>query len=207
MLHGGASDKADLWLIELDGREVVVKDFGHKRRWVRWIGRLQIARECRAYRRLAGVPGLPRFLGRMDALALVIERVEGEPLASKWSEHDAVSLLEQIEVTVRGMHAAGVVHLDLRASDNILVGPGGRAWILDLASAVYLRPGGLAHRLFFGWLRLTDESALLKWKHMMCPERLSDADRRFIERHGYWNKLWPAKRLRTARSKPRRKSR
>jgi hypothetical protein len=194
LLHAGSAQKADLWLVDRDGEPVVVKDFARKRPWVRAIGRLQVARECRAYDALDGVPGLPRFHGRVDALALAIERVTGHPLASKWHWYDGRELMRQLTDTVARMHAAGVVHLDLRSRDNILVDPTGRVWVLDLASAVCLRPGGFAHRLFFRWLRLTDESALLKWKQLVDRDGLTDAEAEFLDRHRFWRALWPVKR-------------
>ena len=64
-LQSGGRTKADLLVVDLGHGPLVVKDFRHKPTWVRWIGRLQIARECKAYRWLGPMPGLPRFAGRV----------------------------------------------------------------------------------------------------------------------------------------------
>jgi hypothetical protein len=194
LLHAGAADKADVWLLDHAGEPIVIKDFAAKRPFVRALGRLQVARECRAYRLLDGVPGLPRFHGRVDGLALAVARLEGYPLASKFHWYDGDALIAQLAETVRRMHERGVVHLDLRSRDNILVDPAGRVWVLDLASAVGLRPGGAAHRLFFRWLRATDESAVLKWKQLVATGGLTGEEAAFLERHRFWRRLWPVKR-------------
>jgi hypothetical protein len=194
LLHAGDRDKADLWLAERDGQAVVVKDFARKGGLVRSIGRLQVARECRAYRRLDGTAGLPRFHGRVDRWALAIERVDAYPLIHRWRSHEPASLLRQLGEIVARMHAAGVVHLDLRSRDNVLVDPAGRVFVVDFASAVCLRPGGLGHRALFRWLSLTDASALLKWKRIMASDGLTEEELAFLERHRFWRRLWPVKR-------------
>jgi hypothetical protein len=93
------------------------------------------------------------------------------------------------------MHAAGVAHLDLRGRENVLVGDGGRIVIVDLAGAVRMRPGGLAHRLLFRWLTMLDESAFLKWKLLLTPDRLTPRERRFLARfRRFVRPLWPINR-------------
>src|SRR5262245_23908600 len=79
-LHRGSWTKADLYVVATDRGPVVIKDFSRKSAPVRWIGRLQVARECATYRVLEGVEGIARWLGRVDAHALALERLEGEPL-------------------------------------------------------------------------------------------------------------------------------
>ena len=55
-------------------RLVVVKDFAPRSRLVRRVlGPWITGREMRAYRLLAGLAAVPRLLGGLDGLALVIE--------------------------------------------------------------------------------------------------------------------------------------
>ena len=77
VLKLGEPDKADLLTVDLGRGPMVIKDFGAKRWWVRLIGRFQIARESRAYRRLGSIPGIPRWIGRIDAHALAVEWIDG----------------------------------------------------------------------------------------------------------------------------------
>ena len=75
-LKQGGPTKADLSIVDLGKGSTVVKDFGNKAAWVRLIGRIQIARECRAYDWLGPMPGLPRLWGRIDAHALALEKID-----------------------------------------------------------------------------------------------------------------------------------
>src|SRR5262245_66040454 len=75
--------KADVVLVPWEGTGIVVKDFRERSAIVReTIGRFSIARECRAYTRLTGVPGVPSFLGRIDAHAFAVAFVPGKALPS-----------------------------------------------------------------------------------------------------------------------------
>src|SRR3989442_13048418 len=86
-VHRGSSRKADIFIVRSEQGEIVVKDFSAKGPLIRWIGRFQTARECRAYRALEGVEGVVRWLGRIDAHALALESLEGA-LLQKFRKND-----------------------------------------------------------------------------------------------------------------------
>ncbi len=197
-LQAGGRTKADLRVVDLGQGPLVVKDFRHKPAWVRWIGRLQIARECKAYRWLGPMPGLPRFAGRVDAHALAIEWIEGEPLGGspRRREHGA-ALLSRLQEIVESLHEAGLVHLDLRGRDNVLLTGDGRVYIVDLASAVWFRPGGWANRMFLRWFRKPDRAALLKWKRVLGAGKYTEEETSFLRRYGFWRSLWIFNRKRS----------
>ncbi len=187
----GEADKADLLIVSTAEGELVVKDFGAKRFWVRLLGRVQIAREVRAYRALGSLPGIPRLVGRIDGLAVAIQRIDGEPLglaADRVAE--GPEKLRQLREILDRIHARGVAHWDLRARDNVLLDRAGRVFVLDFASAVWLRPGGLAHRLLFRFCRWIDESAYLKWKRILAAGPYTPEEQRFVERFRVWRSLW-----------------
>ncbi len=195
MLKKGGPHKADLLLVDAGEGPMVVKDFGGKSAWWRLLGRIQIAREHRAYRRLAGVPGLPALIGRVDAHALAVEKVEGEPLAFARDRHERAAVyLARLRRVLDELHARGVVHHDLRGRENVLARDGGDVAIVDLAGAVCFRPGSLAFRLLFPLLLRTDEAAYLKWKAMLAPGSLTEDEERSLARHRRWRRLWPFNR-------------
>jgi len=199
-LQGGRPAKADLWIVDSAHGPLVVKDFAAKPWWSRIAGRLQIARECRAYRWLGPQPFLPRLAGRVDAHALAIEWIEAVELArSPLREERGAELLERLREVVRRLHRAGLAHLDLRGRENVLVDRTGRIFVVDLASAIWLRPGGLAHRLLFAALALADDAALLKWKRLLEVGPYTDEEHRFLERFRRWRMLWPFNRKGAAR--------
>jgi predicted Ser/Thr protein kinase len=166
---------------------------------------VQIAREVRAYRALGPIDGVPRLVGVVDRLAVAIEYIEGEPLGRAGERtKDGAEKLAQLRSILDRIHARGVAHWDLRARDNVLLDREGRVWVLDFASAVRFRPGSLAHRLLFGWCRLIDESAYLKWKRLLDAGPYSPREQRFVDRYRVWRSLWFHRRKAwRGRNKPR----
>ena len=82
VLNRGNSRNPDVLLVELGGRQFVVKDFAPRAVWVRTtIGRWITAREVRALRALDGLPSVPRFLGSIDALAFAVEYRPGRRMS------------------------------------------------------------------------------------------------------------------------------
>ena len=187
--------KADVWLsTTAEGRPVVVKDFQRKPFWGRLWGRLQIRREARALRRVAGLEVAPRVLGSLGALTLVLEYYEGELLARRGAGEDNRPGLERLRRSLEAIHLRGVTHNDLRGRGNILLRTDGSVLLLDWAGAIHLRPGGLPHRLFFGLLSRVDESAYLKWKSLLDPASMSEQERARLRRFRRWRLAWPFNR-------------
>jgi hypothetical protein len=194
-LRRGAPRKADLVLVRTADGPVVVKDFSRKGLWGKTIGRMQIAREAKAYAWLGAMDGVTRFLGRIDPYALVLREVEGRQLAFARDLHsDGPAILARLRALIDRLHERGLAHLDLRGRENVLVRPDGTLVILDLAGAVRLRPGSLAHRLFFPWLARADESAFLKWKLLLDPSGLTAEESTFLRRFRRVRSLWPFNR-------------
>ena len=188
----GGLGKADVLLVDLGQGPMIVKDFARGVWWLRWLGALQVAREASAYRKLEGVKGVPHFVGRIDRLALAIERIEGERLAFlRHSEEAGVRHLAALRKIVDAIHAKGVVHNDLRGRENVLLAKDGTLAVIDFAAALHLAPGGLLHRLLFRRLATTDEAAFLKWKGILAPSTYTDADRAFLARFERLRALWP----------------
>jgi len=187
--------KADLLLVDLGEGPLVVKDFARKAAWVRLIGRLQIARECGAYRWLGPRPFLPHLVGRIDAHALALAQVDGVQLAFHAERRQqGAELHARLGRAVEALHAAGLVHLDLRGRENVLLGAAGEVYLVDLASAMWFRPGGLAWRLVGRPLALADRAALLKWKRILGAGPLTEAEARFAGRFRRLRVLWPFNR-------------
>jgi serine/threonine protein kinase len=191
LLKAAGPTKADLRVLELPMGAVVIKDYGDKPWWTRlWAG-WQIARECRAYSFAGPQAFLPRLLGRVDRLALALERIPGEQLADVHGRYpDKGALLTSLRAAIDALHARGIVHLDLRGRENVMVTADGRIYLLDLGGAIWLRPGGLLHHLLFRWLATADEAAWIKWKEMLSPGNLDARERAFARRFRRLRALW-----------------
>ena len=187
-------------VVDLGDGPVVVKDFARKSWFGRLIGRILIARETKAYGWIDSQPGIPAFLGKIDAHALSIELVEGVELnhVPDKTVYGAM-LLAQLSDLVHDLHARGVVHLDLRSRTNIVVTEDRRLHVIDFGSAQRFRPGGFAHRVVFSALSGIDEMALLKYKKMLGVA-LTPADEKLLRRYNVLRGLWPFNRKRRGRA-------
>jgi hypothetical protein len=190
-LRRGRYYKADVVKVDLGQGPIVIKDFSRKPWLWRRFGRFQIRREISAYRRLGRMEGLPRFLGAVDGEALALEWIDGGLLKTLPDrvERGARYVAELTRIVDR-IHAMGLAHLDLRSNNNIVVRKDGRVFVLDLASAVHLRPGSLLHRAFFAFLRDLDVSGLLKWKLCLQPDTITPAERKRIDRYARLSAFW-----------------
>ncbi|MCU0234137.1 MAG: hypothetical protein MUE90_08945, partial [Thermoanaerobaculales bacterium] len=170
-LTRGAPFKADVVAVDLDGRALVVKDFAARAWWRRLIGRLEVDRECRAYRYLGPALWLPRFAGRIDAHALAVERIAGVELARS-PERGArrEHFLNQIRAALEHLAERGFLHLDARNNKNLLVRPDGTVVLIDLAGSFWIPPRRPGHRTLRRLAALYHEATLIKWEALLRPE-------------------------------------
>jgi serine/threonine protein kinase len=167
VLSRGGSGNPDVVRVRNAGQEIVVKDFSARGPIVRRIAPWLVGREVRAYRQLADHPSVPRLLGRVDGLAFAIEYRPGEILGPQLADRVSQSFIPELREAVAGLHARGVVHLDLRHRSNALADVDGHPVLIDFASALCFRPGGWAARWvlpIFAWL---DRGAVKKWERQL----------------------------------------
>lgn len=79
--------------------------------------------------------------------------------------------VDRLAGAIADMHARGVAHLDLRHRTNVLVDDAGEPVLIDFASAICFRPGGLGARLVLPLLAAVDRGALRKWRERLVPSR------------------------------------
>jgi predicted Ser/Thr protein kinase len=176
-------------LVETPDGRVVAKDYRACTPLYRWtVGAWNLAREESALRRLEGLPGVPRYVGRAGRWILVMTWLRGRDIGKVRTFRQTPEFFDALRGLVEAMHARGVVHLDLRQRRNILfLAQGGRPAILDFGSALCLRPGTILHRV----LSRIDVSGVLKYKRRACPDALTAEEARAlrnVERRRAW---WP----------------
>jgi len=186
----GGWGKADILLLESPSRKAIVKDFSRKLLPVRWYGRWQIRREASIYRKLAGIQGVPRYFGRIGKNAMAIEYVEGERI-SHWRRRELPpELFTRLWGLIEAIHARGIVHIDLRKRDNILISPSGEVFIIDFNASFRFDPGSRGARWFLPALRKIDHFGFLKWKAALAPGQLSEAERHAFRRMSFLRRFW-----------------
>jgi hypothetical protein len=201
-LTRGAPFKADVTIVDLGQGPMVVKDFAARSWWRRLIGRIEVRHECSAYAYVGPMPCFPGFIGRIDAHALAVEKVEGLSLAQveDIDEHRE-EYLAQLRTAFKRLTALGFLHLDARAYRNVLVKPDGKIKFIDLAGSFWIPPGRLGHRILRSFLRLYYEANTIKWETLLHPggdPRLGQPKPpRYV--HGLRDLVTASKRLRSRR--------
>jgi predicted Ser/Thr protein kinase len=174
VLNRGGSGNPDVLLVAHEGQEMVLKDYAPRSWLVRnTVGRCVTALESHTWSALAGHPNVPRFVARVDPLALLVEYRPGRKLSSR--RVVPATFLADLERAVHELHRRGVVHLDLSHRSNILVDAAGQPVLIDFGSALALRPGGLLARCLVPWLARVDRRALAKWRSKLVSAS-ADAD-------------------------------
>lgn len=94
-----------------------------------WLGRLLRNREAAIYKAIAGVPGVPRFMGFVGETGMAIEYMDARPL----DHFDAPppGYFERMREIFDSLHARGVAYCDANKRSNMLVGPNGEAILVD----------------------------------------------------------------------------
>jgi len=186
----GGWGKADILLLARPEGRAIIKDFGRKSLPVRWYGRWQIRREASIYRRLAGIRGVPAYYGRIGKNAMALEYIEGERI-SQWRRRELPpTLFTRLWGLIEAIHHRGIVHIDLRKRDNILIDSGGEVHIIDFNAALRFSPGSRPARWLLPILRKVDHFGFLKWKASLAPGLLSPGERDAFRRMTFLRRFW-----------------
>ena len=201
ILREASSTRPALWIAEEDGERAVVKDYRANGFLYRnAVGRFLVWREKRAYERLAGVPGIPRFYGVLDGPALVIEAIEGRSLEDlEKAERLPRDFFDALRSLVEKVHQRGLAHCDLKRAPNILVGEDGLPYIVDWSAAISEKefrgyPLNPIYRRFL----LDDFNAVTKVQLRHCPEHVTP-----LQRQQYLYRSGPERAVRAVRDRLR----
>jgi predicted Ser/Thr protein kinase len=132
-------------------------------------------READHLERLAGIPGIPRLLGRPSADAFLREWIDGSTLREL--DHVPDTVFPALRELLAAVHARGVAYADLAKEENVIVDLAGRPWLVDFQISVAKGSwlGGFAARLMSA-----DRYHLARHVKRRRPDQLTDADLRAI---------------------------
>lgn len=156
-LPGRNLTKADVLRYRVSGRRIAIKDYGQRPFLVRHtLGRLLVARECRAYAKAESAPGLVPFLGRLGPFAFATGWIDSTPLAGLEKAAAAPETFDRLDAVIAELHRRGVAIADLHHRD-VLITNDGAVFIVDLAAAYLLPPrAGAIRRAVFARLCAQD---------------------------------------------------
>ncbi len=185
----GIKDRADIYVIKLNGDSLVVKDYYFKKGWVRQYGRFLIKKEYRLYKKLNQMfDCFPKVYCMPDGYSLVMEYIDGKTMEMVEENEGYCYAVSMIEKCIEKLHKNNIFHLDLRKRGNILI-TDDRVYFIDLASMIMISQ--LSPLLLFKPIfRMVDLSSVLKWKKYVCPSRLTEDDLRKIRLFQWIRVLW-----------------
>lgn len=177
VLSAGHATAPRVSVVSLDDRQFVFKDYAATAGlFRRLVAPLLVWRETTALQRLADVDGIPCLIGRVGRRGLLMDYVPARPLPT--AELSATTV-PAVEAIVERMHAAGVVHADLRAARNVLVDDAGQPYIVDFVARLCRGPRWNAPwNWLFEQFRAADHSALAKLRVRYAPSQVRPEDHR-----------------------------
>ena len=121
---------------------------------------------------------------------MAMEYVAGERI-SHWKRRELPpALFSHLWALIEAIHARGIVHIDLRKRDNILISTGGEVFIIDFNASFRFPPGSHGARWILPALRKTDHFGFLKWKAALAPSQLSESERSAFRRMSLLRRFW-----------------
>lgn len=157
----------------------------------RFIGRFLARREAHMYELLDGLPGVPRWIGRVGDTGILHEFVPGHPLGRDERVSDA--FFDELFALLREVHGRDMAYVDLNKRQNILVGDDGRPYLIDFQISLHLPPTGWRRLAPVRWLlarfQHEDWYHSLKHKRRVRPDLLTESERADVERLSFWIKL------------------
>jgi hypothetical protein len=175
--------------------QVVVK-FGRRQAFwglpLDWYGRWLCRHERGIYQALAGLEGVPRWAGCVDASTFAIEYVDAAPL-----DHlptPPPRFFDRLLDLMGAIHSRGVAYCDANKRSNILVRPDGRCALVDYQIAIRRRddwPWPLRAILAAAvrYMQRGDIYHLYKHKRRLAPQEMTDLEHAASLRRGWLHKL------------------
>ena len=184
VLRPGEGSRPDVRVIAHEGERLVIKDYSRGNAALRLLGLFLTSREQGAYALLDGLPGVPRWRGRLDPFTMVLEYVAGEPAATAPLAQLTPQFFAGLEALIAAMHARGVAHGDLKRLDNILITPAGEPVLIDFSAAFWHGSNPLS-AIVFPYLYDDDRRAVYKLKYRRVPALLTPEEEAFLN-HMSW---------------------
>jgi hypothetical protein len=156
-----------------------------------WLGTFLANREATLYTLNQDLPGIPRFIGRVGDTGFMHAYVPGRPLGRR--DEVPATFFDELDALLRALHGRHVAYVDLNKRQNILLGDDGRPYLIDFQISLHLPPRGWRGLRPVRWLlarfQQGDRYHALKHKRRLRPDLLTSAERRDVERIGFWIRL------------------
>lgn len=180
----GGGSRPEVAVVELDGRQMVMKDFSRCDPWFsRILGSRLARREAIALQRLEHVAGVPTLLGRAGRKALLMEHVPSRNVKEYARGELPREVISRLMQLVAEMHQCGVAHCDLRSFGNILVDSQNRPHLVDFTA--HFKQGrrwNPVTRWLFKRFCMADFVAIARLKRRHAPDMLTEEEKQGLQK-------------------------
>jgi len=184
VIREGKPWKPDIFVLQKEGRQILVKDYAEKSFFFRvFVGIVAIWREALIYRKLQGIRGIAKCYGVIDRYALALEFIPSRNGYELREEDLDPAFFDRMRVVIDAVHARGVVLCDLRNVKNILMGEDGQPYLVDFATA--FQRGGRFNIVKNGVYHIFHQDDILgiaKLKRTRAKHLLSEEERSSLEK-------------------------
>ena len=181
--------KPTVWLsVDANGDMRIVKDCHGLPFYSRWLAKILMWREYRIMLKLEGIAQLPQVRETIDGDAFSMNFIAGEPLSPVNYAFAPRRIADDLLQLIEKLHERKVFHLDLRQRQNILLGDGLKAQIVDFGAS--WAPSLLPRLLFGRLLANVDRSAALKYLARFSPEDMTYDEAKQLLSWLWLRRLW-----------------
>jgi hypothetical protein len=157
-----------------------------------WYGRWLCRHERDIYRRLTGLPGVPRWIGCVDGATFAIESSDARPLDHL--DAPPSGFFDRLLEVFGGIHARGVAYCDANKQSNILVDALGRPFVIDFQISIRRHddwpwPLRTLAAAIVRQAQQADIYHLYKHKRRLAPGELTSQEDQLSRRRGWLHML------------------
>ena len=157
-----------------------------------WLGRASRDHERAIYAALAGVAGVPRWVGCVGQAGCAMEYIDAPPVDRL--DSPPPGYFDRMRAVLDAVHARGVAYVDANKLSNMLAGPEGQAFLIDFQIALRRRDDWPAPaRALLGrivrYLQDRDIYHLYKHKRRLAPDELTEEQDRLSRSRGRWHAI------------------
>ncbi len=162
---------------ENESAQAVIKIFRVRRFFgltMRWSGRMMAAHETRLYQHLAGIEGIPGYLGPVGQTGFAHEFIVGGELHRSSDVDD--DFFPRLAGVISAIHDRGVAYVDFNKAENILLGDDGRPYLIDFQISYAPRLRFFLTNIILRRFQAEDRYHYLKHKRRIRRDQLSEQE-------------------------------
>lgn len=195
-IYQGSGTRADVKLVQIQGKKAAVKDYYHRDILFKLIlGKWLSAREFKIYQRLSNVKGIPQVYKKIDSYAFVYEYIEGKNCRDLQGKQLSKDVFDKLRDLIDRIHEHKVVHCDLKTNKNIILTPEDEPYLVDFTAS--FTPGNRLNFIknwFFKQFCQDDLNGISKLKKEFAPHLLTLEEERNLT-----NRIFLEKQVRYCR--------